>query len=382
MHTRDYTETNMRLTDLSIRALKAPEKGVIVYSDDTLTGFGVRVSQAGTKSYVLTHGVRRHRETIGRVGIISLSAARTAAKEMLAEYTLGKHRPQPKSWTTALDEFLKEKEVKRKNTHTAYKRHLVYFPFGETKLDDITPHELQKDLDRIKKIGERTKTFVVLRVFINWCHQKSYVDRNPMERMKPPSQYKPRERVLTPEELKQVWRACGDDTFGKIVKLLMLTGQRRDEISKLQRDMIGECTIILPPTLTKNGREHTFPIGPFSASVLKSTKRTSQDTSPTRSLFPARGGSGKSFNGWSKSKAALDKRCGVTDWTLHDLRRSLRTYWAEMGVSDEVAETYINHISGARGGLKKVYNHARYWEPMKHAVEQWERFLIDLTAEA
>lgn len=78
----------LRLTDINIKALKPPAKGVAVYSDDTLIGFGVRVSQAGTKSFVLTHGPRRERETLGRVGVLSLQGARAEAKRRLAEYTL------------------------------------------------------------------------------------------------------------------------------------------------------------------------------------------------------------------------------------------------------------------------------------------------------
>jgi hypothetical protein len=82
----------MRLTDMSVKALKAPEKGVIYYTDEALAGFGVRVSEGGTKSFVLTHGPRRQRETIGRFGVVSLQDARAEAKRRLAEYTLGKHQ--------------------------------------------------------------------------------------------------------------------------------------------------------------------------------------------------------------------------------------------------------------------------------------------------
>jgi len=92
----------MRLTDMSIRSLKAPQTGVVVYSDDTLTGFGVRVSQAGTKAFVLTHGVRRQRETIGRVGIIGHAEARKEAKRRLSDYTFGKEKTAAVAWSYLL----------------------------------------------------------------------------------------------------------------------------------------------------------------------------------------------------------------------------------------------------------------------------------------
>jgi hypothetical protein len=88
----------MRITDLSIKALKPPVKGEKIHYDETLPGFGVRVSEGGTKSFILTHGKLRRRETIGRVGILTLKTARQAAKERLAEYVLGKHTQASPTW--------------------------------------------------------------------------------------------------------------------------------------------------------------------------------------------------------------------------------------------------------------------------------------------
>lgn len=357
----------MKLNDIAIRALPKPAKGAVIYADDMLVGFGVRVSEGGTKSYVLTHGRRRTRETIGRVGIVSLQDARKAAKELLAGYTLGRHKPRSTSWNLAVEGFLKEKAGKRPNTLSAYKRHLTYFPFGETPLPEVTAPELQRDLAKIKKAGERQKTFVVLRVFLNWCFQKHYIETNPIARMKGDSST-PRERVLTDEELRAVWRACEDDNFGRIVKLLILTGQRRSEIANLADGMIKDDLITFPACLTKNKRDHTFPMPTAARSFINSTAKMSDFIFPSRALKT-------SFNGWSKSKVALDKRCGVKDWTLHDLRRTLRTRWAELGISSEIAETYINHISGTRGGIARVYNLAKYLPAMRDAVKVWEAHL-------
>src|SRR5665213_1640428 len=104
----------MRLTDMTIKSLPAPEKGARIYTDQIVSGFGVRVSQGGTKSVVLTHGVRHQRETIGRVGIVGLQDARAEAKRRLAEYTLGKLKPRAVSWNAAKDEYLAEKASKLK----------------------------------------------------------------------------------------------------------------------------------------------------------------------------------------------------------------------------------------------------------------------------
>ncbi len=372
----------MKMTDLSIRALPDQEgTAKKIYYDDTLPGFGVRVS-GSTKSFILTHGARRTRETIGRIGIITLSDARKEAKRRLAEYTLGKTLPEARSWSTATAEYLGGIKANRKpRTHEDYSRLLALFKFGDTRLTEIGQQDLQRDLDKLAdRPAEHQHAFVVLRAFFNWCHQRHYVDRNPMERMKPPHKYTARERVLTDFELIKVWNACGDDTFGKIVKLLILTGQRRGEIAQLTTDMIGDDTITLPTWLTKNGREHSLPLGLMSKSILTNC----QLKGATSFLFPARVSKKlpTTFNGWSKSKNSLDNRCGVKDWTLHDLRRTFATGLQRLGVSIPVIEQLLNHVSGTRAGIVGVYNRHSYFPEMKQAVDLWDAHITQLTKTA
>jgi hypothetical protein len=141
----------MRLTDLSIKTLKAPEKGAIIYPDTVLTGFGVRVSEGGTKSFVLTHGKLRKRETIGRVGVLTRQEARAEAKRRLAEYTLGKTVARAVPWNTAVTTYLEEvRKSRRERTHADYKRFLgKYFRFGELAVSEVTPSDIQTRLARL-----------------------------------------------------------------------------------------------------------------------------------------------------------------------------------------------------------------------------------------
>lgn len=358
----------MRLTDISIRALKAPATGVTVYSDDTLTGFGVRVSQAGTKSFVLTHGPRRERETLGRVGVVSLHEARAEAKRRLAEYTLGKNRPRVVSWDTAKEEYLKEKVRKLKSrTHAEYTYMLNrHFKYGATKLAELSPHDLRKNIDRLSQTpAEQRYAFGVLRAFLRWAHRKHYLDRNPMERMQSPNSYVPRERVLTNDELKRIWSTAGNDTFGKIVKLLILTGQRKGEITQLTGAMIGEETITLSSWLAKNSREHTFPLGNAAKAILAPPHPRDAY------IFPALGKT-TPFNGHSPCKRKLDKRCGVSEWTLHDLRRTFASGLASIGVQLPVIERLLNHISGSFAGIVGVYQRYDFMPEMRDAITRWE----------
>ena len=212
---------------------------------------------------MLTHGPRRHRGTLGRVGVVSLQEARAEAKRRLAEYTLGRDKPRSVSWNVAKDEYLAEMATSlRTRTHDEYAYHLGrHFKFGTTKLSEISPHDLHAIINRLQSTpGTQQYAFSILRAFMRWAHRRHYLDRNPMERMQAPRSYAPRERILTNAELKAIWNAAGDDTFGKIVKLLILTGQRRGEITQLTGGMVSDDTITLPAWLAKNNRQHAFPL--------------------------------------------------------------------------------------------------------------------------
>jgi integrase len=364
----------MRLTDIAIQSLKAPEAGAVIFSDDSLPGFGVRVSEGGTKSFVLTHGVRRHRETLGRVGVISLHEARIEAKRRLAEYTLGRSKPPTVRWDTAKEEYLSEVAATCKpRTHADYSYILGrHFRYGVSRLTEISPHDLRKNLHRLDNTpAEQQHAFVVLRAFIRWCYRQHYLDVNPMERMQAPHSYAPRERVLANTELKLIWNAAGDDTFGKIVRLLILTGQRRGEITQLTGDMVGDDTITLPAWLAKNSRQHIFPLGAGAKAILNPPRPSGM------CYFPALGRS-TPFNGFSKCKPKLEKRSGVTGWTLHDLRRTFASGLASLGIALPVIERLLNHVSGSFGGIVGVYQRYDFMPEMKIAIERWEKHVEHL----
>lgn len=358
----------MKLTDITIKALKAPPKGSKIYFDDTLPGFGVRVSRGGTKSFVLTHGPRRERETFGRVNIISLQEARQEAKRRLAQYTLGRDKPRSIAWNSAVEEFLGEKsQTLKPRTLQDYKYHLDrHFRYGETKLTDLTPHDLQRSLSRLAHApAHRSDAFVTVRVFINWAYRRHYFDRNPMERMQCPKGYRARDRVLSDEELARVWKAARDGTFGQIVKMLILTGQRVGEITQLTGSMVGEDTITLPSWLAKNSRTHTIPLGPMARGILKPPRGSEV------CYFPALGKL-TPFNGHSPCKRRLDERSGVTDWRLHDLRRTFASGLASLGVQLPVIERLLNHVSGSFGGIVGVYQRYNFMPEMRRAIALWE----------
>jgi integrase len=360
------------LNDARLRSLPVPEKGQKDFWDSSLTGFGVRVSQGGSKTFVLN--IDNSRRVIGRYGIITLSEARAEAKRILAERTLGRVRPELITFPRARDEFLEEKRQTRKpRTHAGLKRFLnLYFPF-KGQITEATHGELTRRLNKITAPSEKNHAIAAAKVFFTWCAKKRYLTDNPTFGLSLTSR-PARSRVLSDAELKSIWRACDDpdaelpEHFRTIVKLLMLSGQRRGEISGLKGEYISDATCTLPGALTKNGRGHIFPLGPLARSIVA-------DVVPTPNsglLFPARGKPASPFNGWGKSKAELDRVSSVMGWTLHDLRRTFATGLAEMGTPIHVVEKLLNHISGTTGGLVGVYQRHQYWDEQVIAVAGWD----------
>lgn len=237
----------MRLTDQGIKALTPPEKGQKTYFCDALKGFGIRLSKAGSRSFVLQHGAERQLTTIGRYPIISLAQAREQAKQILAERTLGKHRPRSIPFEDAKALFLKDCERKNKpRTVYDYTRILNrHFPFGRKQLSDISAADIQRRLDKIQSDSERAYAIRVAKLFFNWAYKRTHIDTSPASRLEV-RQSTPRARILSDTELKKIWDACSDpnnnlpDHFRAIVKLLMLTGQRRGEIAALRAEWITE----------------------------------------------------------------------------------------------------------------------------------------------
>lgn len=372
--------SKVSLSDLTVKNLPLPVKGQARYWDASLPGFGIRVSQGGAKTWIVLdpRSKVRTQETIGRYPLISLQDARSEAKRLLAEKTLGKHRARSLPWDVARDEYLAEvKERRKPRTHTDYKRILMTrFKFAGTKLSEVTPQDIQAKLRKIDYApAEQQHAFVVARAFFNWAHQKHYVDTSPMARMKPPHSYKPRARILTDEEIAKVWNACGDDTFSSIVKLLILTGLRKGEAKHLTRDMIQGDRVVLPPWLTKNSREHVFPLPSTVSALLGAFPNTDGPI-----LGVPVGEERKPFSAWSKNKAKLDTRSGVTNWTLHDLRRSTASGLAGLGTPIQVVEKLLNHVSGSFSGIVGVYQRYDFFPEMSEALDKWECHILKLSA--
>lgn len=207
-----------------------------------------------------------------------------------------------------------------------------------------------------------------MHTFLRFCARRNYISFNPIADLEKPPLPAARERILSDDELRAVWTAAQrtNGHFGIIVKLLILTGQRRSEIANLRAEWLNENSCTIPASHTKNKRAHTFPIGGMTSAIIGPL------LSEMSFLFLARGGPGKSFNGWSKAKAQLDKLAQIGPWTLHDLRRTYATNLQRLGIKLEVIEALLNHISGTRAGIVGVYQRHAYEAEMREAVMTYE----------
>lgn len=373
----------MRITDLALKALRPPPSGQKFYADDTTPNFGVRVSQGGTMTFVLVHGERANRRkiAIGRYPTLSLAQARTEARRIAAELTLGKHREVSATFEFVKAKFLAECEKhNRLRTHTEYARQLKHFPFSG-KIGDIRKVDVLKKLDRVKAPSERAHALTVLKILFSWALRHDYIDNNPCEALGRAQTYsaKARERTLNNGELKAVMYAAALTAypFGAIVQLLALTGRRRGEIAALKWEWINQRDkiITLPSSITKNNRTHTFPYGEMTQAVLDRLPELGEF------LFPAkrtqvRGVPTTVFNGWSKSKERL--KVDIPPWTLHDLRRTFSSNLAALSVPIHVTEKLLNHASGTISGVAAVYNRHTYFDEMKQAIVAYENHLAQL----
>ena len=259
-----------RLTDTSVRALKPSARQYFV-RDETLRGFGVRGSPGGTKTFALMHGAERRLTTIGRCGVITLQDARIAAKKMLAEETLGNHAPQTVTFCEALKLYI---STHLPHNRTAYeservlKKHLLS-PLQSKKLTNIHYQHVAVIVDRIKTNSAANHLYVEARTFFNWAVKRHYLTVSPLAGSTPPHPFVSRDRVLTHEELRVLWRAAENIgyPYGTIVQLLFW-GQRRGETAAIRSDWITNDLISFPPEFVKNGRRHDFPIGPLHPASL------------------------------------------------------------------------------------------------------------------
>ncbi len=413
-----------KLTDKKLKNLKAPKTGrfevwdQLVSDDRTLPGtFGIRVTRKGAKSWVIMYRtldaakgkIQQKRLKIGSYPAMSLAEARKAARDTLLDVSKGTDPAKVKqaaraellgaiTFGDALNQFI-DKYAKRetrgwKETSRVFDKY-VKPDLGDYRLDAVTTLQIR---DLVEAKAETApymanRMLAYLRKFFNWASERDMVDASPVSAIKPPGKENARDRILNDGEIRLAWNAFDKMgwPFGHAFTLLLITGQRRDEVTKMRWKDIDEkeCLWTLPREATKADRLHEVPLSDLAVEILQSVPRTSNEF-----VFSTNGKT--PISGFSKAKAKADKTAAflqlqadgqdrptekqiaesmLPDWRLHDLRRTVASYMAKLGIAPHVIEKVLNHSSGAISGVAAVYNRYAYTEEKRAALDTWSRAL-------
>lgn len=428
--------TNIILTDIAIRNLRAPENGVAQHPDGKIPGFGVRVTARGLKSFYYRYRLNgaTSRLNLGRYPETSLSAARDLADEARVYARKGidpRSRLAPDSATVArpgthintttaylfqnamqayIDLYSKPNN---KPSTVAEKERLLRAVFNRhwhnRSIKELRKADVLAIIDPILRRGTESAArhaYKEISAFFNWCVRRDYLTVSPCNGLQPPAPARSRERVLTDDEICAIWSAAQKQgyPFGTIVQLCLLTGQRRCEVAGMLWAELDREKMLwsMPGRRVKNGKPHDVPLTPQALVLINRIPRfetrphadggeSQKDmltsrfnkllTSRTSNyVFPSRSDPKESYSGFSKGKRILDAASGVRNWTLHDLRRTAASRMAELGVMPHVIEKILNHVGVAFSGVAGVYNRHDYRNEKRGALELWANHVESILA--
>lgn len=406
--------------------------------DKAVRGFGIRKFQSGRAFYIVKYSFRgrTRRHSLGEVRRGNLDKMRELAEDVKARARLGQDLLTEQASKMASERaaktavtvgklvptYLEERQgdLSDRSHHEVTRyltkgcsdlHHLVvgtvsrgdqggvvdinkrWTPLDTHKLEIVARSHIVEVIDSLAKANGKVtadRAKAALSTFFGWAIDRGYCDLNPTLNIKARAQNGSRNRVLSEEELLEVWQACLDDEYGKIVQLLILTGQRRAEIgdlSWLEVDL-EKRQIELPASRTKNGLNHIVPLSNEALAILETVLPSEQRDF----AFGTTGAGG--YGGWSKSKSQLEGRiatarikAGVGEmepWVLHDLRRSFATHSNELGLGlPHTIEAVLNHVSGgAKQGVAGTYNRSSYAAQKRELLEKWGEHIARLIAQS
>lgn len=362
----------VRLTDIALRALK-PSEERITYWDQTLPAFGVRIGRRA-KVFIVMHGKGRKRIVLGRYPRMTLQAARKKAQALIYGPDLEQQQDGPPA-AQAVEQFIdihhaQSRPGTRKEQQRLLTNHFIS-KYGRVPLNRITRPQLLEITDSLKKLpSEQIHVHRSLKTFFKWAAQRQLIAASPIADLPPPAKQQDRDRLLTDAELAKIYNAAADlgYPFGFIVLIAIHTGLRRSEVGSLKWSYITPELITIPKELTKNGREHMLPN--LISDNLKLIPKTSDYLFPTST--------GRPFCAWGKNKIRLDELCGVNNFVLHDLRRYLSSTMRRLHVPIDVTEAILNHISGSRSRVQRIYDRHDRLPEMREALQLYEKHLSAL----
>ena len=392
----------MKLTQRRIEELLCPagKKDALVFDDEQL-GLGVRVTNSAqqgsldAKFYLAQYTVagQKRRIPLGSCSAIKLAAARDAVKVILGDVAKDRdpaterkdaaHEAKRKAahdaltFNALLDQWKVLHLANKRERYAAEAVRAIKSAFAKhlgSPAGDVSRAMVVRVLDGLAKDGKvaaASATGRYGRACFQWAVKRGSLEANPFANL-PLTPVASRDRVLSDDELRAVWRATADlGSFNLIVRTLVLTGQRREEVASMAWDELSPdlSTWTIPAARAKNGAAHIVPLSAQAQTILQVVVRMARGPNDGGVLvFPGEQGV---YSGWSKSKERLDRRSGVSEWTLHDLPRTMATGLQKLGVRLEVTEAVLNHLSGSRAGIVGVYQRHEWADEKRAALNAW-----------
>jgi integrase len=380
-------------------ALKQGESELFAW-DSELTGFGLRlrrrhdggVLRSWTAQYRSDGKSRRF--TLGSVEKVGLGPAREQARKILAGAQLGydpqaekqsKRARAARTFSAVADAYLAARQDALRPSSLRLARLYLTSDYFRSlhgmSVTEISHADIAASLSRIARRHSVNTAAAARRTvsgMLRWAVEEGWVPANPVIGTRKPPREKPRERVLSNSELVAVWRACGDDDFGRIVRLLVLLGSRRVEVGGMAWSELDLDTGVwtLPAERSKNHRAHSITLPPAALAIITDVPRRAR-----AELFGSAWAKGRGFSTWSRCKTALDAQLpDLPPWTLHDIRRTVATGMIDIGIEPHHVEAVLNHHGGHRSGVAGVYNQSTYQPAIKSALLRWSAHVDDLLA--
>ncbi len=377
------------LTQLGIAKLKATSLRREL-PDGGMTGLYLIVQPSGSKSFALRyrHSGRSKKLTLGKYPQMSLLQARERAREALESISYGEdpsRRPvSPQRFEPAFRSFLERHVSQTKGTYetTRIYEHDLLPAFRGKVLSDITKRDVINLLDSIVDRGSpvmANRVLAALRKFFSWAVSRDLARRNPCDGIKPPSKEQPRDRILRDEEISVFWKACEaiGYPYGTYFQFLLLSAQRRTEVSDMTFEEIEGDEWIIPAARANNGIKHRVPITSAMNTLLQSSGRDTGYVFTVTGEYPVNN-LGRAATRLKKKMAEIsDLKSSVTieEWKPHDLRRTAASGMARCGIFQEVIERVQNRVSGKFAGVAGIYNRYEYEKEKREALKKWaERF--------
>ena len=411
----------------TVDALTASDRPVILW-DASIKGFGIKANPSGKKLYIFQYrpggrDTKTKRMTIGEHGPVTPAKAVIEAQRLRVSVAAGNDPIELERDAKAVSAKRAEHEAiaaeqsrtlavhnlvdlfvnrpmktdgKRRRKRTvdfyvdSFNAHILP-AIGHIPVTEVSKGDIVAVLDSIpvELTGSRRNAFVTIRAFMNWAVRRYDIENNPIDLVEAPVKPVARDRTLSDNELRTVWRATGklQPVTAAYYRLLIATGQRRNEVAAMEWGELDHADAVwtIPAGRTKNGKAHRVPLNPHAMDALDAM---AGNTWPNYGYVLTTTGR-TPISGFSKAKRTLDTKITETlaqddtvgdlePWRVHDLRRTLATGMQKLGVRLEVTEAVLNHVSGSKAGIVGIYQTYDWAIEKQEALARWSDRLRDI----